>query len=321
MRIVAVSGHVPSRVVRSADLDVSFGWSEGTAEKRSGVRVRHFVEDNETALDMAAAAYSGLKEKLGGNEQCEPPDLLLGVSGTPLQAIPFSAALFKRKLFPQAAGFPALDVGSTCLSFLWGLHVASVLPYERVLLVSSDVASCGLNWDSWESSLIFGDGAAACLVETSHGSPFFFHFLTYAEGSDYCEIRAGGSLRHPLQVENSDEDYLFAMDGKSLYKLVSRFADKFVCDLLAKASISLRDIDVVIPHQASALAMQHIKRQLRLPEEKVVDIFCDHGNQVATSLPMALYRAIEDGRLQRGQTVMMLGTSAGVSIGGVIFVY
>lgn len=322
MRIKGISGYLPELRVASEELDERFGWIRGTAYKRSGVQVRHFVGATETAIDMAERAYAQLVRTVsdeGGS--LSEPSVLIGTSGTSLQAIPFNSTFYKHRLFPSGGSFPAFDVNSTCLSFLWGLQLAYSLPYASSLLVASDVASCGLNWDQWESSLIFGDGAAVCSLEKGSTNRFTFHFATYPEGKDYCQIRAGGSLRHPHQVELDPEDYLFAMDGKRLFKLVSKHIDGFLSELLRKADIQMSDISLVVPHQASALAMQHVRKQLNLAEEQIVDIFATHGNQVATSIPMALFRAIESGRVKRGEKIMLIGTSAGVSIGGAVFEY
>lgn len=327
LKIVGISGYLPEQAVPSETLDERFGWPQGTAFKRSGVKVRHFVGENETAIDMAECAYNGLvANALHEGVVLPEPEVLIGASGTALQAIPFNATFFKQRLFPHGSGFPAFDINSTCLSFVWGLQVAHALPYSSSLLVSSDVASCGLNWDRWESSLIFGDGAAVCQVEKmekiAHGNIHpTFHFITLPKGREYCQIRAGGSLRHPLKSELETSDFLFAMDGKRLFKLVSKHLDEFVATLLNKAGLKMSDIDLVIPHQASALAMQHAKKQLGLSSDQYVDIFATHGNQIATSIPMAMFRAVESGRLRRGHKMMLIGTSAGISIGGAILEY
>lgn len=322
MRIKEISGYLPETKVFSEELDLRFGWNKGTAYQRSGVQVRHFLGETETSVDMAERAYAKLARRIAEKgEALSEPDVLIGTSGTPLQTIPFNAAFYKDRLFPSAGDFPAFDVNSTCLGFMWGLQLAYTLPFDSALLISSDVASCGLNWDHWESSLIFGDGAAACLLEKDGTNRFIFHFATYAEGKEYCQIRAGGNLRHPHQCQLEPEDYLFAMDGKKVFKLVSKHTNDFVSTLLRKADVRMADIAVVIPHQASGLALQHLKKQLHFSEEQIVDIFATHGNQIATSVPMTLFRAVESGRVKRGDKVMLLGSSAGVSLGGAVFEY
>jgi 3-oxoacyl-[acyl-carrier-protein] synthase-3 len=322
MKIKAIHGYLPKNIITSEELDGRFGWAKGTAFKRSGVSVRSFVRGDETGIDMAESAFKCLSQSITGENNIIPePEVLIGTSGTALQALPFNATFYKSRLYPSGGGFPAFDVNSSCLSFVWGLQVGYALPFTSILLITSDVASCGLNWDNWESSLIFGDGAVACWLDKSSRSEFTFHFSTFSEGKQYCQIRAGGSLRHPLQVPLERKDFLFSMDGKRLFRLVSKHIDNFVIELLWKAKITMSDIDLVIPHQASALAMQHIRKQLNLSEDQIMDIFSTHGNQVATSIPMALFRAAESGRLKRGDRVMLIGTSAGVSIGGAIFIY
>ena len=321
MKIEGISAYLPDVKVHSEQLDERFGWTPGTAYRRSGVRVRHFVKDHENAIDMAERAYAGLLRRLALRGEGVEPAVMIGTSGTPLQMIPFNASFFKQRLFPQGSAFPAFDVNSTCLSFLWGLQLAHSLPYESYLLVSSDVASCGLNWKHEEASLIFGDGAAVCWLDKREPRPFAFHFMTCAEGNPYCQIKSGGSLRHPTRTSLAPEDHLFEMDGKRVFKLVANEAGRLMDELLRKAGVRMRDIAAFIPHQASVPALRRMRKEFGIAEEQFVDIFETHGNQVGTSIPTALFRAVEDGRIKRGDKVMLFGTSAGVSIGGAVFEY
>ena len=111
------------------------------------------------------------------------------------------------------------------------------------------------------------------------------------------------------------------MDGPTLFRLAGERFPRFVAGLLQQAGLTLGDIDLVIPHQASEHALDFLRRRLRLPREKVIDIFADRGNQVGASLPTALHEAIVTGRLRRGQTALLVGTGAGVQIGGVVLRY
>ena len=127
------------------------------------------------------------------------------------------------------------------------------------------------------------------------------------------------------RVERGLDGYLaatrFSMDGPALYRAVGRRIRPFVGALLERAGVTLAELDLVVPHQASARALAGLVRHLGIDPERVVDILADHGNQVAASLPTALHRAITSGRLRRGDTVALLGTGAGVSLGGAVLRY
>lgn len=149
-------------------------------------------------------------------------------------------------------------------------------------------------------------------------------FATYSDGAHLCEIRAGGSRHHPSRDEPV-ADYLtlaqFRMDGQAVFHLVARHLHEFVDALLRGAGLERDAVTLVVPHQASHLGLRYLTRGLGFARERVVDIYADHGNQVAASLPSALHAAIRGGRLRRGDTALLLGSGAGVSLGGIVLRY
>jgi 3-oxoacyl-[acyl-carrier-protein] synthase-3 len=257
-------------------------------------------------------------------------DCLVGASGTMDQAMPSNAALMHRELGLSARGVPAFDVGASCLSFLVAIDTLSwpivAGRYRRVLIVASDLASCGIDWNKLESSAIFGDGAAAAVIGLANdgdSSGIVASALsTFSEGADLCAIPAGGSRHHPSRIDDAFEPLTrFRMDGKGVFKLASAEMPSFIDRLLSEAGMSCSEFDWIVPHQASQLAITHLTRRLGFSPDKVVDIFAEHGNQVAASLPTALDIAIRDGRIRRGHRVLLLGTGAGLSLGGMVLEY
>jgi 3-oxoacyl-[acyl-carrier-protein] synthase-3 len=309
----------------SSTLDARLGLPAGSVEKRSGVRVRG-VETRRSAAELGAAAA---REALAAAAlELADVDLLMAASATMDQAMPCNAALIHRELGPAARGLPAFDVGASCLGFLVALDTAAALiaagRYRRVLIVAADIASCGLDWSHLEASAIFGDGAAAFVVDgdgatTAPAGLLAAAFATYSEGAHFCEIRGGGSRYHPSRI---DEPFAplarFRMDGQAVFRLAARHLDAFIDALLARAGLDRGAIDLVVPHQASRHGLDFLRRLLRLPAARIVDIFTTHGNQVAASLPSALHAARAGGRLQAGMNVLLIGTGAGVSFGGLV---
>ncbi|HWV16626.1 MAG TPA: beta-ketoacyl-ACP synthase III [Cellvibrio sp.] len=320
------SGHVlPNTRVLSSELDKKLGLAVGRIEQVGGVHQRHFAGLDETAASLAAAAAGKALQAAGLT--LDDIDCLVATSATMDQGMPSNAALVHAELGLSQQAIPAFDINASCLGFLAALDSLTWMiaagRYNRVLLVAADLASCGLNWDDLESSAIFGDGAAAVILGKSannEGPRILASSLkTYSAGVHYCEIPAGGSRFHPTRINREFAPLTkFHMDGKKVFRLASEVMPEFMASLLRDANTSLQDIDWFVPHQASQLAIHHLTRRLNVEPEKVVNIFADHGNQVAASLPTALDIAIRDGRIQRGQRLMLIGTGAGLSMGGAV---
>lgn len=320
---VAGSGHaVPCNIVHSEEFDRRQGLDAGFLEQATGVRSR-YVCAGEDQIDMAvAAAQAAIADAGIGPEEI---DLVLGACGVPYQPLPATAPLVMQRLGMHDGAAAAFDVNATCLSFLSAVELAAgriVLGQsETALVVSSEVASRALPWDNApEIAALFGDGAAAVILrrsETGRAGIRASLMQSYPSAYDACEIGAGGTrIDYHQTPEVFAQNAMFRMDGKALFKVTHRHFPDFVARLLARASWQAEDVDLVVPHQASPLALQHMVERTGLSHDRVVNIAATHGNQIAASIPTALDIARRDGRIARGARVLMLGTSAGVSFGG-----
>ena len=322
------TGHVvPDQVVLSTELDERFGFPPGTVENKTGVERRHFARRSETVAQLAAQACQRAMDTAGVS--WDEIDVLVSACATMDQALPNNAALIHRELDLDRYAISCFDINCSCLSFLVALdHLSWLLAagvYRRILIVSCDIASCALDWNDLGASGIFGDGAAAAVVGLSEDSSSCLlssKLLTVSEGAGFCGISAGGSRFHPSRV-TGDFDALtyFRMDGKAMFKLVSTRIEGFVNELLEQAGLVMNDLDYIVLHQASLMAMNHVIKRLKLPIEKTINIFPRYGNQVSASLPTALDIAIKQGDIVRGQRVLLLGTGAGITVSGLIMVY
>lgn len=330
IRPVAIlgTGHaLPATAITSEELDQRLNHRPGTVEGVGGVRRRHFASREETAAQLAAEA--GRRALAAAGLDMGDIDCLVAASGTMDQGMPCNAALIHRELGLSERAIPAFDVNASCLGFLAALDTLAwpiaAGRYQRVLVVAADIASCGLDWSTLEASAIFGDGAAAAVLGPSvDGASRLLaaELSTLSQGADLCRIPAGGSRHHPTRIDQPfDELARFRMDGKGVFRLAAQHLPDFVDRLLARAGLTRDRLDWVVPHQASHLALSHLTRRLGFAREKVIDIFAEHGNQVAASLPTALDIAIRDGRIRRGDRLLLLGTGAGLSLGGVVMVY
>jgi 3-oxoacyl-[acyl-carrier-protein] synthase III len=320
----------PSDRVESSEYDTLLNLPEGTVQRRSGVRTR-YVESRRTAASLGAEAAKCALAAAGLT--LDRIDCVVAASGSMDQAMPCNAALIHRELGLGTSGIPAFDINASCLGFLAALDTMSwpllAGRYKRVLIVAADIASFALDWSELGASAIFGDGAAAAIIgrdrdpdDTSPGI-LASAFATYSDGAHLCEIRAGGSRHHPSRCENDDYQAMarFRMDGQAVFHLVARHLDEFVDTLLGGANMRRDDVTLLVPHQASHLGLRYLTRRLGFARDRMVNIYADHGNQVAASLPSALQAAICGGRLRRGDTALLLGSGAGVSLGGIVLRY
>lgn len=324
VRIVATGAWLPPHPVTAADLDARLGRAPGWVERHSGVRTRYFAA-GETASQMGAKAARAALAAAGPDVDC-----LVDVSGTHEQALPCGAVLVQRELGLGRSGIPAFDVDSTCLGFLVGLDMMGCMiaagRYRRALLVASEVSSVALDWDDPESATILGDGAAAVVVERAgdgDGSRILAARMeSFGDHAELARIRGGGTRHHPRGYPGAYQDCcLFEMEGRALYRLSLQELPGFVDRVLEGAGLALAEVDLVIPHQASPAALALMQRRLGIPDARWMDIVRDHGNTIAASIPLALHEAVRQGRLQRGMRVLLVGTSAGFSMGGVVLVY
>lgn len=320
LRILSTGTATPRLEVTSEALDERLGRGKGYTASKSGVATRRFAAGEDSQSELAALA---LKAALKNAEVAPGSvDLLISACGVQEQALPSTACAISARTGLRQ-GLPAFDINASCLGFVVALNVAGALlragTYRRIAVVSADLPSRGIDWTEPEASLIFGDGAAAAILESGAEGQGIRSFLynTFPEGRGLCEIRAGGTACTPSRGA-VEKDYLFRMNGKQVLKLALREMPGFMNSLLGQAGIQIGSVDAVIPHQASHLGMAHVIKRLDLDPSRVVDIYQTHGNQVAASIPTALHTALSSGRLKAGQRALLIGTAAGVSLGGMV---
>ncbi|MEI7668887.1 MAG: 3-oxoacyl-[acyl-carrier-protein] synthase III C-terminal domain-containing protein [Pseudomonadota bacterium] len=326
LSIIGTGIFLPPRSISSSEIDSQLGKPEGFAIKLSAPQKRYFVDEVTTSSEMAAKACLAAlgQANISPNEI----DLIISASSVTEQPIPTQAVLISRHLGLSGSGIPAYDINATCLSFLAAIDTISdaivVGRYKKVLIVSSEILSRGLNWKDPASSVIFGDGAAAAILSyeprNSRYGIIASKFETFCEGADLCQLRTGGTA---TSLEYTDFETYYAgkkyqMDGVAAYKLTAQLFPAFLSRLMVCANLSISDIDLVIPHQASRLALDHLISLINIPTHKLIDIYADYGNQASVSIPNALHHALISGKLKDGMKVLLAGTGAGITFGGII---
>lgn len=323
MRICGSGIYAPRNRRPSCALDAIYRQPDGWTEERFGISERGVAASDETSSVMAAHACRAALEEAGWGDDF---DVIVGGCGVMEQPIPGTSVLVQFELGLQKSGIPCFDVNMTCLSFLNALDVVSMgfatARWRRALVFSSDIASAGLDLRNPEMSAIFGDGAAAVCVEAGDSAgPAILsaRFSTLSSGKDHAHLRAGGTrIRIEDGFEALQDGARFHMDPFAIFKAAGRHLPKMIDEAVSAAGLDLGSIDHVICHQASQPALEYVRHILGERPERVVDIFATTGNQIAASLPTALCTARSEGRFAPGSNALLVGTSAGISMGAMV---
>lgn len=311
VKIVGLGRYLPKRVETAEDLAPRLGVTADWIVSHTGVATRHVAD--ESLGEMAAHAA---KQALSGGPA---PDLIINASAVPQQLVPDSSIFIQRAL--GLSGIPSFTVNATCLSFPVALHNAACLiecgRYRRVLIASAEIATRGRNFAEPESAALFGDGAAAAVLEpTPSGESsaiLGFQMGTWPKGAELTEVRGGGTRQHPQDPSTQPADNLFHMDGPQIYKMARRRVPVVFRQLFDSCGITAKDISLVVPHQTSGPGVDAATRY-GFSQSVVVKRVHEEGNCVAASIPLALAHAVEHGRLARGDLALLCGTGAGLSV-------
>lgn len=326
LRIVATGEYRPVREVDSGVFDHRWHRPPGWTLRHAGVASRRYAGPDEPSSAMAAAAAEQALERAGLSAR--DLDAVVVANSVGEQAIPCTAALVHRRLGLGDTGIAAFDVNATCLGFVVALdHAAMAIAagrWRRVLVVAAEVASAGLDPDDPDTAPLFGDGAAAAIVDAGDGASVLLssRLETYSDGVELCQVASGGTR---IRIHDEPEAYIagarFRMAGKATYRMAAARLPGFLARLLEEAGVGLEELAAFVPHQASAKALNHLQVALGLPPAALVRVLADRGNQMAASIPVALNHAVEKGSVRRGDLVALVGSGAGLAFGGVVLRY
>jgi len=320
-RILGTGSYLPPKRLTNADLAAELAQqgvetSDEWIVERTGIRARHFATPEVASSDLAAEAGRRAIEAAGIT--AADLDLIIVATSTPDMVFPSTATMVQNKL--GTAGCPAFDVQAVCSGFIYALTVADSMiragSARNALVIGSEVFSRILDFKDRTTCVLFGDGAGAVVIGASD-----------QPGILATDIHADGKHRDILCVPghvsggNVLGDPVLKMDGQAVFKLAVGVLEETARASLAKAGLQDSDIDWLIPHQANIRIMQSTAKKLKMPAEKVVVTVDQHGNTSAASIPLALDVAVRDGRIQRGQNLMLEGVGGGFTWGSVLVKY
>ena len=287
-------------------------------EFKSGRRYR--ISGEETHLDLLCA--SAENALANSRLTIDDIDVIIGACAVGLQPIPCTAALV-HEVIAKDREIPAFDINSTCTSFITALDIIGYQieagRYKNVLIVSGDVGSIALNENERHSFELIGDGAVSAVISPSEASGVLYAAqITCSKGAHLTEISGGGTALPAYRFnERNKEKYQFHMEGKSALITTAGLVKEVFNNIEKNSGFKLSDIDMIVPHQASA-ALGFIMRRLNVPENKYIDITKQYGNMVSASVPFALDYAVKSGKIKRGDIVMFLGSAAGLTVNSMI---
>ncbi len=284
---------------------------------RTGIHARHFAEPDVTTSDLALAAAQRAIEAADIDPQAI--DLIVVATSTPDFVFPSTACLLQNKLQIKNGG-AAFDIQAVCSGFAYAVATVDALirsgQHRTALIVGAETFSRILDFNDRTTCVLFGDGAGAVILQASD-EPGVLSSALHADGS-YADILCTPGHVNGGVVAGSA---FLHMDGQAVFKLAVNVLEKVAVEALQKADLSPDQVDWLIPHQANIRIMTHTCRKLGLPQERMVVTVGEHGNTSAASIPLALDIAVRDGRIKRGQTVLIEGVGGGFTWGASVIRY
>ena len=320
-RILGTGSYLPEKRLSNADLAAELALqgvetSDDWIGERTGIRARHFAADQQGSSDLATEAARQALSAAGIS--ADDLDLIIVATSTPDMVFPSVATMVQHKL--GTAGCPAFDVQAVCSGFIYALTIADSMiqsgSAKRALVIGSEVFSRILDFKDRTTCVLFGDGAGAVILEASD-QPGILATDLHADGKYKDILCVPGHVNRGAILG----DPVLKMDGQAVFKLAVGVLEETARASLAKADMTDADIDWLIPHQANIRIMQSTARKLKMSSDKVVVTVDQHGNTSAASIPLALDTAVRDGRIQRGQTLMLEGVGGGFTWGSVLLRY
>lgn len=319
---ISTGFYVPERVVRNEEFTQWMDTSDEWIRTRSGIVERHWARDDQATSDLAVEATNVALERAG--MQAKDLDCIVFATLSPDYMFPGAGVYLQRKL--GITDIPCIDIRNQCTGFIYGLSVADAWirtgQYRRVLLVGAELQSSGLDLTTRgrDTAVLFGDGAGAALLgPTSEDGRGVLSTHIYADGANaellWCDL--GGSANRPrLSAEQLEKGMHFPkMVGREVFKHASTRMPASVMEALKVNGLKLEDITILIPHQANQRITEMVQKQLALRDDQVYSNIDRYGNTTAASIPIALHELVVDGRIRKGDLVMLTAFGSGFTWG------
>jgi 3-oxoacyl-[acyl-carrier-protein] synthase-3 len=321
VKISALGTYVPPRLLTNADLEKMVETNDQWITERTGIRERHIVDKGVATSDLAVeAAKKALSQR--GTEASDLDAILVGTV-TPDMFFPSTACLVQHKL--GAKGAWGFDLSAACSAFLYALQVGTQFvatgAHKRVMVIGADVMSSIIDYTDRATCIIFGDGAGAVILEPSENDSLgVIDFIHEVDGSGGCSLyMPGGGSLNPSTHETVDQKMHYVhQDGQAVFKFAVRKQTELCEKILERNGIKASDIDVFVAHQANKRIINATADRLGLRPESVVINIDRYGNTTAGTIPLAMDTARQEGRLKKGDLVLLASVGAGFTVGATL---
>jgi 3-oxoacyl-[acyl-carrier-protein] synthase-3 len=309
--IRSVGAYLPARVLTNDELAKTVDTSDEWIQQRTGIRQRHVAAEGELTSDLAAAAGKKAMENAG--LEIADIDLIVVATTTPDLTFPATATIVQQKL-GMHHGY-AFDIQAVCSGFVYGVATADSFikngMAKRALVIGAETATRLLDWTDRTTCVLFGDGAGAAVVEMGRPGEDrgILHSALRSDGHHWNKLYVDGGVSSTQSIGH------VRMEGREVFKHAVGMITDVVYEVLEKSGYTIDDLDWFVPHQANKRIIDGAGQKLGLPSEKVVITVDRHANTSAASVPLALHTAVSDGRIKRGDLVMIEAMGGGFTWG------
>lgn len=314
--IVGVGSYVPKNIISNFDLEKIMDTSDEWIKTRTGIRERRIVDENEATSDLATkAALNAIKD---ANLTPEDIDLIIVATITPDMIFPSTACLVQANI--KATKAACFDLEAACSGFIYGITVAKQFiesdTYKHVLVIGAEALSRILDYEDRSTAILFGDGARAVVMgPVSEGGVLSTSLGSDGNGKDYLNIPAGGSKTPASEDSIKNRLHFIKMAGNDVFKFAVRIMQDASVECIKSANLEIQDIDYLIPHQANIRIIEASAKRLKLSMDKVYVNLDKYGNMSAASIPVALDEAYREGKIKKGDNIVLVGFGGGLTWG------
>ncbi|MBN2865684.1 MAG: ketoacyl-ACP synthase III [Thiotrichales bacterium] len=318
-RITGTGGYLPEKILTNVDLEQMVETSDEWIRERTGIEQRHIAAEGQTTCDLAEQATLRALEMAG--IEATQIDLIVVATTTPDKTFPSTACLLQQRL--NIHGCPAFDVQAVCSGFIYALSVADQFVKTGMskcaLVVGAETLSRITNWEDRNTCVLFGDGAGAVLLQASE-EPGILSTHIHADG-EYEELLHVPSGVSKLPQTDAIAERTMQMKGNEVFKVAVNTLSRIANETLEANNMQKEDIDWLVPHQANLRIIKATAKKLKLRDDQTVITVNKHANTSSASVPMALDEAVRDGRIQRGQTLLLEAFGGGFTWGSALIKY
>jgi 3-oxoacyl-[acyl-carrier-protein] synthase-3 len=319
-KISALGTYVPPRLLTNNDLEQMVETSNQWILERTGIRQRHIVDPGTSTSNLAVEAVRQALEERG--IPATEIEAIFLATVTPDMSFPATACLVQDRI--GAKGAWGFDISAACSGFVYALQTGVKFvesgAHKKVLVIGADVMTSIIDYTDRATAVIFGDGAGAVIIEPATGDNYFIDYLHEIDGSGACALNmpGGGSL-HPSSHETVDKRMHYVhQDGQAVFKYAVRKMADAADQLLKRNGLTGADVDLFVPHQANRRIIMSCAERMGMKEDRVIINIDEFGNTTAGTIPLALESARQQGRLKKGDLVLMAAVGAGFTTGATL---